>query len=241
MPDEVMELATTDGITERAAEKMTPRAEKSNSPNWLIRIPGVPDLLSPFTKRAVEVGFILGGGGTFSMGLWMYCSGDWMGMGYIVGSPIFAVMICGLFGGLAHFFQVYWHAIGGDNIHPRRRQIPRPPRMVSAAPTICTDITTRSPHVCPRPLPPALSVAPAEAIAEDDRRSKRPQSQQGINKIRIYWIVFIVGFSSLMIPASVIFGIEMPGVLWGALCFGLPCGFLLATLVMLLVRNTPAK
>jgi hypothetical protein len=234
-------LAASDGITTALAPVVSDQEERPHRPGSLIKMPTVPDVLSPWAKRAVEVGFVLGTGAMFLVGLRGLFSEPWsLGLICMVCSPLAGLALGLFFGGLADGFQLYWHAVSGGDSRPRRGRIRQPPQTLSAPTETCTDITTRSPHVSPVSGAPALPIGPAESPSEGDPPPEETPVPRAVNKAGIFWTILLVSVAGSMLLVSAMPDSETPGVLCSGVCFGLPGGFLLGTVAMLLLRKKPA-
>jgi hypothetical protein len=261
VPDGFAHLPRPDGIAktpieetssqEDSGEHQATEEDSGEHRAWWIRIPEIPDLLSPLSWRAVEVSFVLGTVAMFLSGVYGLFTTEWVGgVIFMVCSPLGGLMLAFVFSGVAGVWQLYWYAVGGAP-GPPRRQLPQTPRTPRVPAGTRTDITTRSPNITPGPATPsphvtpdsatpARSSAPVELPCADDPPPEEKQVPRGLNKLRIFWIAFLIGSAGSALLAWDIFDIRKPDLLCGGLCFGVPGGFLLGTLVMLLLRKKPS-
>jgi hypothetical protein len=98
---------------------------------------------------------------------------------------------------------------------------------------------TRSPHGSAAPGTPSLPFESAEPPCEDDALPVESPVPRAVNKAGIFWTIHIVSVAGSMLLVSGIPDSETPGILCSGVCFGLPGGFLLGTIVMLLLHNKP--
>ncbi len=208
----------------------------------LINVRTVPDILAPWMKRSVEAGFILGAGAMFLVGLCEFFLGEWqIGLGCMVSSPLVGLWVCLLFSCLAHGWKAYWHALAGDDNNATRRSIAPVPGSLNTPAQTRTDITASPMHATPDPATSAPPAVPTGSFSADDYTREGRLLPPAANRLRTIWSVHLVAVGASMLVMWLVFKNEMSGILGGGLCFGIPTGFVLSTLAMLLLRKRPRR
>ncbi len=195
-----------------------------------------PDLRTPWAKRSREAEFIVGTGTALVVGLYLFIWVEWLGgLIFMVCSPFTGLLLACFYGSLADLFQVYLYKVGGSDRVSFKRKDRRIAKMLEIDSEPSTDITTRTTHVIASPTTCNPSVTPTETLSETDPLPEvRAISRQGKMALT-FWFILLVCVASSVHAASVS-NEDATGIVTSGLCCGLPVGFLLSTLALLLFR-----